>query len=88
MMMDSIVAINLSESFEYPIYPIHPPIIYPDFESSSMLNMTNYQNMVYAKVRNVLRELGLDNSRVDTSNWNPLKELIKKEIESLSSRIW
>lgn len=78
MIMNNFVALDLSDDFEYPNIPFNPPAIYPEFESTSILNQTNDQNMVYAKVRNVLKDLGFDNNRVDTPKWNPLSELIKR----------
>jgi uncharacterized protein (DUF362 family) len=57
------------------IPPFHPSEIYPEFKDSLI---SDFDNPAYRGVRKVLHLLGLDNENYGRENWNPLKEMIKK----------
>src|SRR6266699_4977391 len=54
--------------------PFHPPETYPEYPFGS--SGTDSENFIYAAVRDLLYELGLDRARFGTAQWNPLGELI------------
>ncbi len=63
---------------QYPDYPFHPAEIYPEFNSSESDRKTDETNQVYGAIREILRQLGLDQERFGTPQWNPLKNFVRK----------
>ena len=62
--------------FDYPRRtPFHPPDTYPEYAFRS--SGTDSDNFVYAAVRDLLYELGLDRPRFGTAHWNPLGEIVR-----------
>jgi uncharacterized protein (DUF362 family) len=57
----------------YPGFPYDPPENYPEFEPGG----NDPGNRVYARVRELLLNLGLDSAKYGTSAWNPLRKLIQ-----------
>ncbi|HRT06731.1 MAG TPA: hypothetical protein P5204_13635, partial [Kiritimatiellia bacterium] len=68
---------RLSGPTQYPpveAAPYPPDEAYPEFPA---LAVGRTPNPVFALVRNVLRDLGLDAARFGTPAWNPLGELVR-----------
>ena len=68
------VAIRREAAAEYPSAPFDPAEDYPELPCRGRRSAGN---RVYAMVRGVLRDLGLDAGRYGTAEWNPLGELIE-----------
>jgi uncharacterized protein (DUF362 family) len=67
-------AIIKAGSDSYPIQPpFHPEKAYPEYRHID----TQENNAVYAAMRELLKELGMDRSNYGTSRWNPFGELIE-----------
>lgn len=72
------VAIDISECFDYPDQPYNPPKIYPEFSSSGLIDELDINNKVYEKIRNVLIDLKLDESHLNTQRWNPFSDFVRE----------
>ena len=71
---ESTVVAWRGESAEYPDQrPFSPSQRYPE---NSFEDLSSHPNAVYDGVRQCFRIAGLDSLRVDTSEWNPLGDLI------------
>ena len=72
--LDLVVALRNTGIQEYPEKsPFDPPALYPELPSSGL----DPSNQVYAAVRQLFMDLGLDLSRQGTPQWNPLGDFIK-----------
>jgi uncharacterized protein (DUF362 family) len=68
------VALRKKTGIEYPAaVPFNPPEKYPELESTDI----DTSNGVYAMVRTLLMDLGLDEQNFETPGWNPFGGFIK-----------
>lgn len=73
-LLNSQVAINFIEEKTYlDEMPFYPPEAYPEYKGEDI----NPKNQIYAGIRGLFYQLGLDKENYGTSAWNPLKEIIK-----------
>lgn len=78
MVKENIVSIVKSKNKHYPKSPFGPDRAYPEFSSFRFFPIgLDSENDVYTAVRRVLIDLELDCNHAGTSEWNPLKDLIK-----------
>jgi uncharacterized protein (DUF362 family) len=54
--------------------PFDPPEPYPEFEGGAPVNA---RNRVYGLVRDLLRQMRLDEANIDRPEWNPLGDVIR-----------
>ncbi len=78
MKNNNYVAIDVSECCGYPVQPYNPPKEYPELCSSRLIDHVDVNNQVYDKVRNILKDLKLDKSNINTDTWNPFSEFISE----------
>ncbi len=75
LLSESTVVAWRGESAEYPEEsPFSPSQRYPEY---SFEDLSSRPNTVYEGVRQCFRIASLDSRRVDTSEWNPLRDLIR-----------
>ena len=67
-------AIRRTSTARYPAFPYSPPELYPEFGTHGL---TDPSNQVYAVVRRILQDLGLDQPNVGKPTWNPLKDCLQ-----------
>ncbi len=73
-MKDSAIAYHTSNAY-YPEHaPFHPAVAYPEYLFGSTASVSN---PAYEGVRECFRLAGLDNGHYGTSEWNPLRRLIR-----------
>jgi uncharacterized protein (DUF362 family) len=72
----SLTAIRHRAGTAYPAeQPYHPAEAYPEYPFDA--KFTGESNDVYAMVRDVFRDLGMDSEHYGTPEWNPLGDIIK-----------
>ena len=54
--------------------PFNPPEAYPEIP---LFGKTDKNNLIYPMMRTLFQKLSLDKENIDTSKWNPFKEIIK-----------
>ena len=69
----------------YPAFPYLPPQRYPEFGTH---RSTDPSNQVYAAVRQVLEDLGLDRANIGKPNWNPLRDFLRPGQRALIKPNW
>ena len=67
-------AIRGTPTAGYPAFPYLPPQRYPEFGKRWPIDANN---QVYAAVRRVLQDLGLDRPNIGNPTWNPLKGCLR-----------
>lgn len=72
------VWIQKIESAIYPDFPFDPPECYREFAELDYTMQYNSNNEVYRAVREILHQMGFDESNYGTAMWNPLKEIVKE----------
>ena len=67
-------AIRRTPTARYPAFPYLPPERYPEFGTRWPVDPSN---QVYAAVRRILEDLGLDRPNIGKPTWNPLKDCLQ-----------
>jgi uncharacterized protein (DUF362 family) len=71
---EKLVALRSIDKCKYPkAMPFHPPLVYSELQSAD----TDSSNFVYPAIRQLFIDLGLDQGRLGTPDWNPLSQIIK-----------
>ncbi len=78
-------AIRRTPTAGYPAFPYLPPLRYREF---GMRGPTDPDNQVYAAVRRVLQDLGLDRRNIGKPAWNPLREWLQPGQRALIKPNW
>jgi len=76
MLANTSVAVYDTGSKQYPSPPFDPSDSYPEYPFARLGRVSEQHNPVYASMRLMLRDLGLDAPRFDTPDWNPLGDLV------------
>jgi uncharacterized protein (DUF362 family) len=78
-MKNNLVYIQKTECYKYPnkIDCFSPSICYPEYKFHDEISRS--ENIVYDMIRQCLYNMGFDKENYNTSNWNPLKDIIKPE---------
>src|ERR1041384_8204735 len=76
MLTNTAVAVYDTHTSRYPTAPFDPSETYPEYPFAHLGRVSEQHNPVYASVRLMLRDLGLDAARYDTPEWNPLGDLV------------
>src|SRR5262245_6232701 len=77
MLANTSVAVYDTGSTQYPSAPFDPSDSYPEYPFARLGRVSEQHNPVYASMRLMLRDLGLDAPRFDTPDWNPLGDLVE-----------
>ena len=78
-------AIRRTPTARYPAFPYLPPQPYAEFGSQIP---TDPSNQVYAAVRRVLEDLGLDRANIGKPTWNPLRQYLRPGQRALVKPNW
>ena len=78
-------AIRRTPNARYPSFPYLPPRRYAEFGSHGP---TDPDNHVYASVRRLFEDLGLDRSHVGSPLWNPLGDFLRPGQRALIKPNW
>lgn len=70
------VSLIVDSDLVYPKDSFNPPEVYPEYPYSDTALNTN--NRVYSSIRQLFRQLRLDEKNFGTTAWNPLGKYIKK----------
>jgi len=73
---------KISEA-KYPETPFDPPKIYPEFQNCDFSSHTDESNEIYNSVRKILYNLGFDSNNFGTPTWNPFKNFISQNDNTL-----
>lgn len=73
-LLNNQIAIKFIHDKSYPSeMPFDPPEAYPEYKGKSL----NPKNHIYAGVRELFRDMGLDKENDGSPDWNPLKDIVK-----------
>ena len=78
-------AIRRTPTAQYPAFPYLPPQHYAEFGT---LRPTDPSNGVYAAVRRVLQDLGLDRPNIGKPTWNPLGDWLQPDQRAVIKPNW
>jgi uncharacterized protein (DUF362 family) len=76
MLANTSVAVYDTRTSRYPIAPFDPSETYPEYPFAHLGRVSELPNPVYASIRLMLRDLGLDAAHYDTPDWNPLGDMV------------
>ena len=79
-------AVRHLETAAYPSYPYDPPAYYPEFRQWH--KDIDPQNHVYGAVRNIIRDVGLDQDNFNRPDWNPFGDLVSQGQRVLIKPNW
>ncbi|SEO72496.1 DUF362 domain-containing protein [Propionispora vibrioides] len=69
------ISVNINPQVKYCFNaPFNPPEIFPEFEKKSMIDTSN---LIYAHVRECIKNLQLDRENFGSDVWNPFGDFIK-----------